>query len=519
MKPMKTLGITKRTIIIGVVATVIACIGILAALEFLDRWTHDIVRTNTELTQKSLHKISTASQHLIDSLWKSGLFNSPELDKADRVAVDSLLSAVTASQVVSIKGMEGGFYLRLSDEMIGYSWPTSPPPKPAYGPAPRSYPTIKAQILESINRRTPLVEFHSYDFAIYPLSTEPIWVNDSIVGAVWARIHVEKELPKNQLAKILNIAAIVALGALGAALILLWIRKLHVDEIRVGLEEIRRDQTYRLPESSGVYGIINRSINSMVNALMDEQHKREQLERELHQQDKMATLGKLIAGVAHEVKTPLAVIKTRIQMWQRDRKQLKNSGEFDSVIQPESMQLVVEEIDRLSRLVKRLLLFSKPASQRLQHVNPSVLLEQVCALIADEAKERSVTVAVSHNEPLPSISVDAQSLEQVFLNICMNALEAMQPGGTLTIGSVVRTDSIGVIFDDNGKGIDPAINGKIFDPFFTTKDHGVGLGLSIAYEIIKAHGGMIDFTTPPGGAGTRCIVTLPVDRKESANEG
>jgi signal transduction histidine kinase len=363
------------------------------------------------------------------------------------------------------------------------------------------------------------VEFHSYDFAIYPLSTEPIWVNDSIVGAVWARIHVEKELPKNQLAKILNIAAIVALGALGAALILLWIRKLHVDEIRVGLEEIRRDQTYRLPESSGVYGIINRSINSMVNALMDEQHKREQLERELHQQDKMATLGKLIAGVAHEVKTPLAVIKTRIQMWQRDRKQLKNSGEFDSVIQPESMQLVVEEIDRLSRLVKRLLLFSKPASQRLQHVNPSVLLEQVCALIADEAKERSVTVAVSHNEPLPSISVDAQSLEQVFLNICMNALEAMQPGGTLTIGSVVRTDSIGVIFDDNGKGIDPAINGKIFDPFFTTKDHGVGLGLSIAYEIIKAHGGMIDFTTPPGGAGTRCIVTLPVDRKESANEG
>jgi signal transduction histidine kinase len=515
---MKSFGITKRSIVVGILFLSVIGIGIFVALDVLDRWTQDIVQTNTRLTKESVHKISTASQSLIDSLWRNNFFSTSLLSRSESMKIDSLFSAITAEQVVSIKGMEGGFYLRTVDEMVGYSWPTSPPPKPAYGPAPRSFPTIKAQILESIAERAPLVEFHSYDFAIYPLSTEPIWVNDSIIGAVWARIHVEKELPKNQLAKILNIAAIIAIGALGAVLILLWIRKLHIDAIRVGLEEIRRDQSHRLPESSGVYGIINRSINRMVDALMDEQQKREHLERELHQQDKMATLGKLIAGVAHEVKTPLAVIKTRVQMWQRDRKLLAHTDQFDAVIQPDSMQLVVEEIDRLSRLVKRLLLFSKPASQKVQHTNIALLLEQVCTLIADEAKERSIHVAVAHAAPLPPIAVDAQSLEQVFLNICMNALEAMRESGTLRIGSTFQSGVIELTFDDDGKGIDPSIRRNIFDPFFTTKDHGVGLGLSIAYEIIKSHGGSIEFTAPPGGPGTRCIVRLPIDRKDASNE-
>jgi signal transduction histidine kinase len=510
MQTVKTFGITKRTIIIGIAILVIVAVGIYAALNILDRWTQEIVTTNTRLTKESVHKISDASKQIIDSLSKIKFFDRKTLSRSELRQLDSLFSRVTANQVIPIRGMEGGFYLTNIDELIGYSWPTSPDPKPAYGPAPRSFPTIKVQLLETVKKKMPLVEFHSFDFAIYPLSTEPIWADGNIVGAVWARIHVEKELPKNQLTKILNIAVIVALGAFGAALILLWIRKLHIDAIRAGLEQLSLNPSFRLPESSGVYGIINRSINRMVDAWMEEQKKREQLERELHQKDKMATLGKLIAGVAHEVKTPLAIIKTRVQMWQRDMIELNAAVATDTIITKDAMQLVVREIDRLSKLVKRLLVFSKPVTTKLQKQDVNMLLAQTLAFVQTGIEEKKITVITEYDRAIPTLHLDPQGIEQVFLNILMNAIDAMNEGDILTL--ITRYDpkkqQVEITAYDTGEGIPSDVAPKIFDPFFTTKEQGVGLGLSISHEIVKAHGGIIEFLHP-GNRGTICKISLP----------
>ena len=511
---MRTLGLTPRSAAFTVAFLAVLTLAVLAARAFIDRWTDDIVRENTRRTEESVRRIAAAAAPLLDSLGDAGFFFKSELTRHELRTVNERLASVTAAQVVGIPGMEGGFYLLAADEMTGYSWPTSPAPKPAYGPAPRSYPIIKEQVLASIARDTALTEFHSFDFAIFPLATMPLRDGGRNVGGVWARIHVEKELPRNQLARVLNIAAIVAFGAFGAVLILFWIRRYQVNAIRHGLETLRNDPTYRLPERAGVYGVINSSINRMVDALMEEQRRREQLERDLHQQDKMATLGKLIAGVAHEVKTPLAVIKTRVQMWQRDLRQSADDADRQRPVQPDSLQLVVDEINRLSRLVKRLLLFSKPAAAKMQVSSIAVLLERVRMLVLDETQGRPVTVDIVMAGPLPDIAVDAPSLEQVFLNLCMNAVEAMPDGGRLRITAGAAEGAIIIHFDDDGKGIDTGIRERIFDPFFTTKEHGVGLGLSIAYEIVRSHQGSIVFGTPPEGSGTRCTITLPLGRKE-----
>ncbi len=508
---MKTIGVSTKTIIIF--ATILVVIGISAygASIFLNRWTDEIIKTNTALTQETVRKITIASVSVIDSLELENLFSHETLSKKEWRTIDKLFSAITANQADSVIGMEGGFYFVSFDEMIGYSWPTAPDPAPAYGPAPRSYPIIKSQIIKSIRLRKSLLEFHSFDFAVFPLATEPIIIRNRIVGGTWARIHVERELPSSKLMHILNIAAIVAIGALGAAMILLWFRQRHVNAIRAGLDLVKLDPSYRLHLESGVYGAIAASINSMVDALIQEQHKREQLERDLHQQDKMATLGKLIAGVAHEVKTPLAVIKTRIQMWQRDLRQEKPEGELRTTISDDSMELVVKEINRLSNLVKRLLVFAKPTQNKFQRHNINDVVRQTALIVQLEAENKNISVVIDCSEELPLLEFDHQAMEQVCINLCVNALESMQENGTLTISTSLKDDtkSVNIQFKDTGKGIPEELRQKIFDPFFTTKEHGVGLGLSISYEIVKAHGGMIEFI-PNVEQGAICCITLPI---------
>ncbi|MFZ4619332.1 MAG: two-component system sensor histidine kinase NtrB [Bacteroidota bacterium] len=508
---MKILNISKRTfIIISTIAMLIA-IAVFGTMKLLEQWTNEIVETNTELTRTTVKKITAASLKLIDSLDRTGFFSVETLTKREWRKIDSLFSMITADQSRSINGMEGGFYFTTIDEMIGYSWPTAPEPAPAYGPAPRSYPIIKGQILKSIKMRQSLIEFHSFDFAVFPLASEPLVIRNKVVGGTWSRIHVERELPSSKLLKVLNFSAIVAIGALGAALILLWIRRRHVNAIRAGLDQVRLDPSYRLPLESGVYGAIASSINSMVDAMMKEQRKREQLERDIHQQDKMATLGKLIAGVAHEVKTPLAVIKTRIQMWQRDLRQVSNDEDNERMISDESMELVVKEINRLSNLVKRLLVFAKPTQNIFQRHSINDVIRQTAQIIQLEAESKSISIVLRCSDSIPMMQFDHHAMEQVCLNISMNAVESMQQNGILTIATNLSGDgSSAVIFiSDTGKGIPEELRHKIFDPFFTTKEHGVGLGLSISYEIVKAHGGKIEFI-PVDGPGAACSITLPI---------
>lgn len=229
----------------------------------------------------------------------------------------------------------------------------------------------------------------------------------------------------------------------------------------------------------------------------------------------MATLGTLVAGVAHEVKTPLAIIKTRIQMWEKKLRERDDTVNDESVVSRESMKLVIGEINRLAALVKRLLVFSKPLTNTLRTSDINELLRQTAGLVKSEADEKHVTIETHFDNAIPAIQLDTQSMEQVIINILSNSLEAMPNGGHLRIESMHQPDERFVVIhiEDTGNGIQPEIAGKIFNPFFTTKEHGAGLGLSISYEIVHAHHGRIEFVQP-NGHGTLCRITLPVDTRQ-----
>jgi len=366
-------------------------------------------------------------------------------------------------------------------------------------------------VLQSIERKEVITGIHKFDPAVFPLTTSPVFIKDKLIGIAWTRIHIERDLPILKFKEIANIAAGIALIGFIVILLITFSLRGRIEEIKRGLEKVQVDSSYRLKDQPGMFGFISQSINRMVESLQDENRKRQELERELHQQDKMASLGKLIAGVAHEVKTPLAIIKTRIQMWERELKKL-DSPEHSKIITQESIQLVVNEINRLSNLVKRLLIFSKPVSSKFTKNDLNKLLEKTVSLVGDDLAEKKIILTTEFDQQIPIFLFDPNALEQVFINLYMNSIEAMPDGGGIYLKTILRKECkvVEILLEDTGPGIPEDYLNKVFDPFFSTKQHGAGLGLSIAYEVITMHRGKIEFLQP-GETGTICKIILPID--------
>ncbi|MFH2036776.1 MAG: hypothetical protein ABIJ45_10270, partial [Candidatus Zixiibacteriota bacterium] len=303
-----------RAILIATAFAVI--VGVISFFIYVSikHWTSEIVETNSTLTELVAKDLVESSKEIFTNItnYKKATQTQENVDD-----ITSILADISSNILKDVRGMEGGYYHLGLDDFIGYSFPTSPPPKPVYGPPPRSYNIIKFQVLETIKSGKSIVKLHQFDPAIFPLSTQPIFINDELVGVAWTRIHIERELPKLKLRQVINIGAIISLLGFAAAVVVSISQRKKILKMHNDLEIVKSGISHEVTIYGGRLGYIGRSINKMVNALKKEHNRREILEKELHRREKMASLGKLIAGVAHEVKTPLAIIKTRVQMLQR----------------------------------------------------------------------------------------------------------------------------------------------------------------------------------------------------------
>lgn len=485
--------------------------GIILFLDFiLQRWTEKIYLSKSELTTRMVQQISALSQPTLDELWRSSYFNLESIDRMESNLLDNKLREIVVKVFINHRGLEGGFYILQFDGFYGYAFPTSPPPVPAYGPPPRSYEIIRNQILESIVSDSLIIDIHQFDPAIFPLATLPIYVDGMVIGGAWARIHVERELPSAKLSNFFKIATIISITAFFIAIYIAWLQHRWIKEIKKGLEFIKNDGTYRFSRKGGLLGFINSSINKLIDDLSNEHEQRKQLELDLIHKEKMAALGKLVAGVAHEVKTPLAIIKTRLQILKREydkynwEKQKNDNDSFD---------MILKEIDRLTNLVNKLLYFSRPISNKMIPTNLNNLVEQAVSLIQDNVKEDNIQIVKELDQKIPIINLDPFAMEQVLINVFVNAIDAMPNGGKLTIStSLCENDNcVKVIVKDTGIGIPEENIGKVFEPFFSTKEKGLGLGLFISKEIIKSHNGNIIIKNS-NGTGAVCEIILPINQ-------
>lgn len=501
---------------IGLIAVVAVLVTLLIIFFFFRRWENRLIEERKNICELYARQIASEVENN-DSIqnYLSLLLRGNTISVASSMKIDEMLTEVIRSHVIEVEGLEGGFYIKKLNDFIGYAFPTSEPPVPVYGPPPRSYNIIKKQAIESIEEGIPIIDMHAFDPAVFPLATFPFIHDEKVFGSVWVRVHIERELPVTKLKRIINLLTIISLvGFVIMAMFTTFLRS-GIKSIRQELDNTRRNPGYRLKRRGGWFGFIPASINNMLDLIEKEDKQRRELERELQQKEKLASLGKMIAAVAHEVKTPLSVIKMRVQMWQ---KELNNNPKPGGNINQESIHLVLDEINRLSGLVKRLVVFSRPIHKNLKPTRVDQVIEEMISLIDHGSVNKDIRIRKKLLAELPLINADPNSLKQLLLNILTNSIESIEESGEILIETRIKEkeSKITIEISDTGKGIPEDIIKNIFDPFFTSKETGTGLGLTISHEIIVAHRGDISFERNEG-KGTKCIITLPVLTKESGS--
>lgn len=242
--------------------------------------------------------------------------------------------------------------------------------------------------------------------------------------------------------------------------------------------------------------------------------KRKEKEEQMHHADKLASMGTLAAGVAHEINNPLAIILGFADMLMDRFK--PDSEEYDILKTMEKQGL------NAKRVVENLLSFARYTEYREEPVDVNQTIETVLSIVRNTLQLNKVSLKQDLRPGLPKVLADAGELEQVFLNIINNAMHAMKNGGILTISASSKDEHVELRFADTGQGIKKEHRSRIFDPLFTTKKvgEGTGLGLSVSYGIITKHGGAITFETRTSeesdSPGTTFIITLPALKTEGS---
>ena len=249
--------------------------------------------------------------------------------------------------------------------------------------------------------------------------------------------------------------------------------------------------------------LASQSAIAIENATLhrDEMQTREQL----RQSEKLAALGKLSAGLAHELRDPLDTVGRVISGMARD--QAGEPGTKNGVA--EDLKVVQDEVQRVRLLVDQFLEFAHPRPPHFQRERMDEIVEETLLLIGPEARVRKVVIHKDWAADLPRVWVDGAQMKQVLLNLLLNAVQAMPDGGSLTVHVGVSGGSLLVSIADEGEGIPPQVRPQLFDPFFTTREGGTGLGLSIAQRIIEGHNGRLRLFSHPG-RGTTVCVRLPL---------
>ena len=284
-----------------------------------------------------------------------------------------------------------------------------------------------------------------------------------------------------------------------------------VNELRQNKRNIVKELELNLGEHGKIYLDINFSVledNSGTLMgyiiLFRDLSEVQELKKEVERSTRLASIGRLAAGVAHEIRNPLSSIKgfaTYFGERYKDIPEDKNTA-----------QIMVSEVERLNRVVSQLLEFARPVNINKKTLDIKTIINHSAKMIERNAAKKDIEIRVDIPSGIPHVSIDSDRMNQVFLNLFLNSIEALDSGGKLSISVDYDTanELIKIKVSDTGKGIAPKDLGNVFDPYFTTKQSGTGLGLAIVHRIIESHNGEIKVESEQG-KGTDVTITLPLD--------
>ena len=329
----------------------------------------------------------------------------------------------------------------------------------------------------------------------------PVIIQNKLVAVIWAGERLNPIFYQNSYFRKLVryfILFVLALGITGALLVVRNITT-GVNRLKLGLQDMEKDIHRLLPEMSGELGQIAAAINKMAVALSE----KERLENQFRQSEHLIALGRLATGVAHELRNPAGIIKTLVELMHNEYSLVTGIDEFTKSID--------EQVDRQNTVIQELLDFGKPSKCACKECSVNDLLTGILSFSSASLRKQNVQVQLNLQKSIPKIMVDTEKLKQVFVNLIINAAEAMPNGGIIQITTTYTNKNLTLEFKDTGEGISIEEKSRIFDPFYTTKVTGTGLGLPICYQNLNMHGGTIEVHSTPG-EGTTFIIKLPIEQ-------
>jgi two-component system sensor histidine kinase HydH len=386
--------------------------------------------------------------------------------------IDARLEALSERILRDRPGIEGGFFINHeADQFAGYAFPAGPrgphPPK-RRDPPPKEEPYIRLQARQSTTQAPGTVILQTLDVgpSRVMIATSPVGTARPARLVAWLMERITDPETQRMEVSRYRLSTLLALGGIVTALGLTW---------------------------------------NLQRSLRQERVDRERLRDELRRSEHLASLGMLLAKVAHEVRNPLAGIRSTAQLWERLPQESRT---------PESLRAMIQAVDRLDALVSQLLYFSRSENTTRQGVDLNGVVREACELLRAQAAEQNVRLEIELAPDLPQIRGSAPALRQVVLNLATNALQAMPQSGRLSCRTRYDTANRTVELEiaDTGPGIDPAVRDRMFEPFFTTRATGTGLGLALCREIVLQHDGTIELEpAPPHGTVFRIVFPIAGD--------
>lgn len=282
-------------------------------------------------------------------------------------------------------------------------------------------------------------------------------------------------------------------------------------------QETVRDREFAL-DRSGQTRILAFSIAPLVRngtiqgtiLHVEDVSERRGREARLRRAESLASLTTLAAGVAHEIKNPLGSIGIHMQLIQKALARIVGD-EIDQI--QGYVDVVNEEVERLNRIVVDFLFAVRPMDTKLEDSDLSGIVHDLLEFVRYELEEAGIGIREELDDDLPALEIDEKYLKQALLNIVKNAISAMPDGGTLTVSTQLKGDTVELRITDTGVGMSDEILNKIFEPYFTTKDFGSGIGLTLVYKVVKEHMGDITVTSQEG-KGSTFAISFPVPQRE-----
>ncbi len=482
-----------------IIIVAILALGVISAVVYI---TSAVDITRESIVRLNRDRLATLAENLARRYGSVLTFVAPsqfeDTTLAERGEMQSLLMTITREELANTADVHAGFYHSIWKKEIASRFPEDRiGARELYD---RYLPVLVQATAEE--QREQWSQHESGETHVV-IVTKPVYTRGRLVGVAWAFDSLDDQLSSPTSFNVIPLLQILAvLGILLASYFVINLRN-EIDSIRRGLERMKEDLTQRPRPAPGELREITDSISDLAETILTQQKDREALQKTVQQKEKLASLGKVIAGVAHEIRTPLSAIKTRVQLWQRS----KNKKQ---ALTQESMELVIGELDRMEKSVQKLLYFSKQRKLNLQRTDLHELIESSLRTLQERFQKHRVRVKRQFEDGALWARVDRVELREIIINLLTNAIDAMPRGGEVRISTSrdAEQQTVAINVEDSGRGISPDVVERMFDPFYTTKEAGTGLGLSTAYEIARAHDGFIEYLVGEK-KGARFRVVLP----------